>query len=224
MTGRLAVVAGVLLLLSVWTHARPSAAGDPLDFARAVPFAFGEWVGRDAPPLEPDVANVLAADQYVHRYYGYRIADREVRTADRGVRAADRGVRIADVEIDIAYYARPEAGAAMHSPLNCLPGSGWQVLTSRDRPVDADRHTIGVRELVVARGSDRIAMTYWFQNRGVVVGNEYRQRLQLLRNGLQGRPTDAALVRIMALDTREGHAAMSRFTRELASLLNGAFR
>ena len=112
----------------------------------------------------------------------------------------------------------------MHSPLNCLPGNGWRVVASRVRPLDTGPQTVGIRELVVARGSDRIAMTYWFQNRGAVVGNEYRQRLELLRNGLQGRPTDAALVRVMALDTTEGHAAMTRFTRELALLLNEAFR
>jgi EpsI family protein len=200
----------------VWTHARPRPSSQRFDFATAVPFTFGEWIGRDAPPLEPDVAKVLAADQYVHRFYGYRVANREVRTADRGL-------RIADVEVDIAYYGQPQAGAAMHSPLNCLPGNGWQVIVSRIRPLEIDRQTVGVRELVVARGSDRIAMTYWFQNRGAVVGNEYRQRLQLLRNGLQGRPTDAALVRVMALDTREGHAALTRFTRELVSMLTEAF-
>ena len=206
MIRRLAVVAGVLVLLSVWTHARPRPSTHRFDFATAVPFTFGEWVGRDAPPLELDVAKVLAADQYVHRYYGPR-------TPDPGSR----------VEIDIAYYGQPQAGSAMHSPLNCLPGNGWQVIASRIRPLEIDRQTVGVRELVVARGSDRIAMTYWFQNRGAVVGNEYRQRLELLRNGLQGRPTDAALVRVMALDTREGHAALTRFTRELVSMLTEAF-
>ena len=220
MTGRLAVVAAMLVLLSVWTHARPRASGPRFDFAAALPFTFGEWIGRDAPPLEPDVARVLASDQYLHRYYGYRGA----RTADGGPRIPDGGPRVADVEIDIAYYARPQAGASMHSPLNCLPGSGWQVIASRARPLDLTEQTVGVRELVVARGADRIAMTYWFQNRGVVVGNEYRQRWQLLRNGLQGRPTDAALVRVMALDTREGHAALSRFTGDVASLLDATFR
>ena len=214
MIGRLLAVGGVCFLLLVWTHARPRAADVPrIDFATAVPLVFGEWVGRDAPPLAPDVVRVLAADQYVHRYYA-------VRTPQSAV----RGSRIADVEFDIAYYAEPQAGAAMHSPLNCLPGNGWQVIESRVTPVPHDRGTANVRQLVVARGSDRIAMTYWFQNRGAIVGNEYRQRVQLLTNGLHGRPTDAALVRVMALDTRDGHATMQRFSRQLATLLGAAFR
>ena len=210
MTARLGCVALVLVLLAVWTHARPRASAAPVDFARSIPFVFGGWIGRDAPPLEPDVADVLAADQYVHRYYG-----------PRGSRNPAPESR---VEMDVTYYARPEAGAAMHSPLNCLPGNGWQIIASRAATIDVPQRDATLRELVVGRGSDRVAMTYWFQNRGAVVGNEYRQRLQLLQNGLHGRPTDAALVRVMALDTAEGHAAMKRFTRELALRLDAAFR
>jgi EpsI family protein len=225
---RLAMVGTVLLMLSAWTHARPGAADVPeFDFAIAVPLTFGGWVGRDAPPLDAAVAKVLAADQYVHRYYGPRHANaapmtnHEPRTTDNGPRITNYDSRI---EMDIAYYAQPRAGAAMHSPLNCLPGNGWQVMESRMTPVATDRGAVAVRRLVVARGSDRVAMTYWFQNRGAVIGNEYRQRLQLLTNGLRSRPTDAALVRVMALDTAAGHAVLSRFTGELASMLQPRFR
>lgn len=215
MIRRMIVVAGVLALLSAWTHAHQRTGVPHMDVAAAVPFAFGQWIGRDAPGLDPESLRVLAADQYVHRYYAY---------ADGRSPDSDGGSRIADVEFDIAYYARPQAGAAMHSPLNCLPGNGWNVIESRMVPAAGGSGSSSVRRLIVARGSDRVAMTYWFQNRGAVIGTEYRQRLQLLANGLQGRSTDAALVRVMALDTAEGHAAMNRFAGELAALLAARFR
>ena len=205
---RAGVLAVVLVSLSAWTHARPRAVDVPhLDLASSIPLAIGNWVGRDAPPLEPEVAETLAADQYVHRYYG--------------LRGADPGARI---EMDLAYYAQPEAGAAMHSPLNCLPGNGWQVVASSAVPTTIGGNRVDVRRLIVARGTDRVAMTYWFQNRGAVVGNEYRQRLQLLVNGLYARPTDAALVRVMALDTPEGHRSLTRFTNEMAPIIEARFR
>ena len=208
MTARLSIVAAVMIALAAWTHARPHAASAVApDFAAAVPLAFGGWIGRDAPPLDPAIARVLAADQYVHRYYGI----------------AGRGSEIADVEIDIAYYARPQAGAAMHSPLACLPGNGWQVVESNRTPLALQERSADVRRLIVHRGTDRLAMAYWFQNRGTVIGNEYAQRLQLLRNGLTGRPTDAALVRVMARDTADGRAALHRFTLDLAPRLASAF-
>ena len=230
MTQRLATVAATLILLSVWTHARPRAANvGPFDFSTAVPLAFGDWIGRDAPPLEPEEARILAADQYVHRYYGPRHTYRPRNANERNAnerdenepRTTNHGSRI---EMDIAYYAQPQAGAAMHSPLNCLPGNGWLVTDSQVARVPAAGSAVDVRRLVVARGSDRVAMTYWFQNRGAVVGNEYRQRLQLLTNGLHGRPTDAALVRVMALDTKEGQQVLLSFTGELMAMLSAAFR
>ena len=205
---RIAIVAAMLVALAAWAHLRPvmAVAAGP-DFASTIPLAFTDWAGRDAPPLDPEVARVLAADQYVHRFYGLR------RTA-----FADR------VEIDIAYYQRPQAGAAMHSPLNCLPGNGWQVVESRTAPVRAGAHAWDVRRLVVERKGHRIAMAYWFQHRGGVVGDELRQRLNLLRNGLQGRATDAALVRVMALDTDRGRRALEDFTPTVIGAVEAAFR
>ena len=201
---RLAVVAVVLALMGVWTQARPRLGDrERFDFESVVPLKFDGWTGRNAPPLDADVARVLAADQYVHRYY--------IRDAT-------------PVETDMAYYARPQAGAAMHSPLNCLPGNGWEIIESRTVTVAAGHAPVDIRRLVIAQNGYRVAMNYWFQNRGVIVGNEYRQRFQFVANGLQGRPTDAALVRVMAKDTPAGHQALEDFTRRLATMLGGAFQ
>ena len=197
---RLGVVAIVLIALAAWTHARPIAMATHVpDFAAAIPLSLDGWIGRDAPPLDPDVARVLAADQYVHRYYG---------------KASDR------VETDIAYYGRPQAGAAMHSPLNCLPGNGWQVIESRTMRLGTGADATRVRRLVVDRKGYRLVMAYWFQNRGAAIATEYRQRLRLLTDGLRGKPTDAALVRVMAFDTPAGHAALENFSRALIARLD----
>jgi EpsI family protein len=205
---RLAIIASLLAALAAWTHARPIATvGNAPEFATQVPLSFDGWIGREAPPLDPDVLRVLAADEYVHRFYGQRTTNAEQR-----------------VEMDVAYYARPQAGAAMHSPLNCLPGNGWQVIDTRTMPIDVNGTSQNIRRLVVDRRGHRVAMAYWFQNRGAVVGNEYQQRFRLLTSGLQGQPTDAALVRVMARDTPGGRAALADFTRPLIARLNVAFR
>jgi EpsI family protein len=204
---RLITLAALLVALAAWTHVRPvgAVAASP-QFASTIPFRFGDWAGRDAPPLDRDVAQVLAADQYVHRFYGLRSTNFTQR-----------------VEMDVAYYQRPQTGAAMHSPLNCLPGNGWQVIESRTTPVRAGERTWDVRRLIVDRKGYRIAMAYWFQNRGGVVGNEFRQRARLLANGLQGRATDSALVRVMALDTVEGRRALDEFTPTAIQAVAAAF-
>ena len=166
---------------------------------------------------------MLAADQYVHRYYAKRTVSPEPKFGPANVKFWPTYER-EPIETDIAYYARPEAGAAMHSPLNCLPGNGWQIIETRPMTVTAGSGTWNVRRLVVDRNGYRIAMAYWFQNRGDVVGNEYEQRLRLLTNGLRGQSTDAALVRVMARDTDPGHRAMEAFTRDLIVRVNRVFR
>ena len=73
MSARLFGVAALLAVLAIWTHARPGAASTSrASFEQSIPIAFGEWIGQPAPPLEPEVAKVLAADEYVHRYYDVR--------------------------------------------------------------------------------------------------------------------------------------------------------
>jgi EpsI family protein len=207
-SARLGAAALILVALAAWTHLRPvTALASSPDFASAIPLAFGDWAGREAPPLEPEVAQVLAADQYVHRFYGLRSTNFSQR-----------------VEMDIAYYERPQAGAAMHSPLNCLPGNGWQVIESRTTTVTAAGQAWDVRRLVVDRKGYRIAMAYWFQNRRGVVGNEFRQRVRLLTDGLRGHTTDAALVRVMALDTDAGRRALDDFVPTVIHATGVAFR
>jgi EpsI family protein len=161
----------------------------------AVPLQLDAWVGTPAPPLAPEVAKTLAADQYVHRFY-WRDDAR--------------------VEMDVAYYAQPRVGANMHSPLNCLPGNGWTMSEPRQRTIATAAGAVDVREITVRRGSTAFAMTYWFQNRTRIVNDEFAARWHLLGDALRRVPTDASLVRVMtpARDETE-HATLALFAAEL---------
>lgn len=204
---RLLIVCAVLAPMSVWTHSQRVAPEVPVpDFDSAVPPALAGWTSHPAPALDPDVARVLAANQYVHRYY-------------------TRGTAI--IELDLAYYSRPRAGASMHSPLNCLPGNGWEVLERKVVPIAIDSGPVDVRQVVVARAGRRFAITYWFQNRGGLVASELGQRFRLLANALQGHPTDAALVRVMSrIGDRSSPepAALLQFTRGVLTTLSERLR
>lgn len=147
-----------------------------------LPMVLAGWSAIDAPPLDPDTARVLAADQYVHRFY-------------RGSPGT--------IEMDVAYYSQPRVGANMHSPLNCLPGNGWEVDSVRMLPIATAAGTWDVQSLLVNRGSARFAMAYWFQTRQRVSGGELSTRLSLLGDALQRRPTDAGIVRLI-MPTADG--------------------
>ncbi len=167
-----AAFAATLAFTQVVTPAAPAVAPSLAE----IPMALASWQGAPAPNLAPEVAEVLAADQYVHRYY----------TAPAGT-----------IEMDVAYYTRPRVGANMHSPLNCLPGNGWQILDVSNASIATPAGSWPVRELIVERGTTRYALTYWFQSRHRIVSDEMSSRLFLLSDALKLRPTDSGLVRLI---------------------------
>jgi EpsI family protein len=190
------VAVALLATLAITRLTTPitAAAAPPLD---QIPAVFAGWVGSPAPPLAPDVARVLAADQYLHRYY-----------------QGPEGV----IEMDVAYYGQPRVGANMHSPLNCLPGNGWSVTDVRDIVVSTPSGQWPLRDTIVERRGVRFALTYWFQSRNRIVGDELRSRLYLVGDALRRKPADAGLVRlIMAADANasDERATLARFAATL---------
>src|SRR3954454_7238457 len=71
----------------------------------------------------------------------------------------------------VGYYSTQRTGATYHSPLNCLPGSGW-VLGEPDtvevKPADG-RAPFRANSYVIEHGPDRMLMLYWYQGRGRAV-------------------------------------------------------
>ncbi len=173
---RSSAVAALLVATYLLTHATVPAASGAAPGLESLPFQLSEWSGVTAPPLAPGAAETLAASEYVRRYY-----------------QGPGGV----LEMDVAYYAQPRVGTTMHSPLNCLPGTGWNVVSVATRPLPTSAGTWGVRELTVERGATRYALTYWFQSRSGIAADELSARWHLLRESLWRRPTDTGLVRVM---------------------------
>ena len=99
----------------------------------------------------------------------------------------------------VGYYATQRDGATYHSPLNCLPGSGW-VMSDPGRititpigggaPFEANR-------FVVANGRDRALMIYWYQGRGRTVASEYWGKIFTVIDSVRRRRSDGAMVRVM---------------------------
>lgn len=189
MHGAWVVAAMFVATLGLAQAASPVAPASTPDFD-AIPLQLGGLIGQAARPLDPDVAKALAADRYLHRFY--------------------RGRAGRPIEMDVAYYAQPRVGANMHSPLNCLPGTGWTMGEPRSAVVGAWQ----VRTVDVSRGSARFAMAYWFQGRARVESDEIAARLHLLGDALRRQPTDASLVRLIlpASGSPEAdHAALTAF-------------
>jgi len=99
----------------------------------------------------------------------------------------------------VGYYATQRDGASYHSPLNCLPGSGW-VMNSPGNltitpangapPFDANRY-------VIENGSHKSLLVYWYQGRGRRVASEYWGKVYTVLDSVSMRRSDAAMVRVV---------------------------
>ena len=97
----------------------------------------------------------------------------------------------------VGYYASQRDGATYHSPLNCLPGSGWVMS-------DADRVTISPKgrpafvanKYIIQNGDHKELLIYWYQGRGRAVASEYWGKIYTVIDSVRRRRSDGAMVRI----------------------------
>jgi EpsI family protein len=116
----------------------------------------------------------------------------------------------------VGYHAAQDQDNQVHSPRNCLPGAGWQVLTAETRAVAGGT----VNRYLLEFNGLRALVLYWYQGRGRVAANEFAVKLHLLRDVATTGRSDEALVRIVlplgAMDSTTGPAG---FTEEDAERL-----
>jgi EpsI family protein len=144
----------------------------------SLPLQVAAWRGRDEAPLDEETVRALGADAYLQRSY-----------------AASTG---APVDLYIAYYGRQQPGASIHSPLHCLPGTGWEPLDIATLSVALPDGTAGqVRRLLVRKNMDRAVVLYWYAVHGRMLASETLSKAWLMHDGLRFHRSDAALVRIV---------------------------
>jgi EpsI family protein len=103
----------------------------------------------------------------------------------------------ASFSVYVGYYASQIRGRTIHSPKNCLPGAGWEALTSSQVAINTSNGPVKVNRYVLQRGEEKALVLYWYQGRGRVESNEYRVKLNLLRDAAFKNRSDEALVRIV---------------------------
>lgn len=97
----------------------------------------------------------------------------------------------------VGYYASQREGASYHSPLNCLPGSGW-TLTKPDSVTISlpDGRTFAANKYVIQNGEYKSLMIYWYQGRGRAIASEYWGKVYTVIDSVRLRRSDGAMVRV----------------------------
>ena len=171
---------------------------------REFPARLGTWrqVGPDQ-RFAPDVEAVLRADDYVSRNY------------------ARPDGRV--VSIYVGYYSTQRGGITYHSPLNCLPGSGWTLYDpSKIRIAQDDgSRSFEANRFIIQNGDDRELLIYWYQGRGRAVASEYWDKLYTVMDSARRRRSDGAMVRLMT-PVATSEASALELTSDLAKQISSA--
>jgi EpsI family protein len=168
----------------------------------ALPLHFDGWDGRDAAPFADDVVAQLGVDDHIHRVYA--------------------GPDGSPVGLYVGYYATQRQGDTIHSPQNCLPGAGWRPVSAGSLELSSGSGVIRVNRYVIEKGLDRQVVLYWYQGRGRVVANEYKNKALLMWDAARFNRTNGGLVRVIAPVTgsvADASASAGRFATALLPYL-----
>lgn len=163
-------------IINVWERAgEASVSRQPL---KNFPARVGSWqqVGSDV-RFDAETEKVLKADDYVSRNFD-----------SNGHNAS----------LYVGYYTTQRNGSTYHSPLNCLPGSGW-VMSDGGRIMitPATGQSFEANRYLIQNGDQRALMIYWYQGRGKAVASEYWAKIETVLDSVRRRRSDGALVRVM---------------------------
>ena len=145
------------------------------------PMTIGPWKAINDPPLEDEILKVLGVDDYLSRIY-YQPGG-------------------AAVGLYMGFYGSQRQGDTIHSPLNCLPGAGWEPFSQGRLTIanaDGQGRDITVNRYVVQKGLDRQLVLYWYQSHGRVVASEYTSKAYLIHDAIRLNRTDGSMVRVIA--------------------------
>jgi EpsI family protein len=147
---------------------------------KEMPAQVGSW--RQSGPdqrFDQQTESVLRADDYLSRNYALP----DGRTAS----------------FYVGYYATQRNGATYHSPLNCLPGSGWEMNDPASviiNPADGSP-SFEANRYIIQNGDDRELLIYWYQGRGRKLASEYWGKIYTVIDSIRLRRSDGAMVRVM---------------------------
>lgn len=145
------------------------------------PASLGSWKMVADYPVEDEVQKVLRADDTLNRVY-----------VSPGSPAS--------LNLFMAYFRSQKTGVAPHSPKNCLPGSGWAPLSSEivKMAIAGSAEPLEVNRFIVARGTEKTLVLYWYQTAHRSIASEYEAKVWLVLDSLRYRRSDTAIVRVVA--------------------------
>lgn len=189
----LAILVLTFGFISAIKYLRP-ASGSRVDIS-PFPMNKGGWTAKPF-PLSQTVMEMLSPDAIFNALY----------TNPQGEQ----------IDLFFSYFSGANTEGGVHSPRNCMPGSGWQIVRSEDRTVRIGNRTVPAARLWVKYGGFTRIVDFWYVTQFGETASDYKLKLYQMFSALSFRPTDVAFVRFISNDTPAGLAALDEFQQSFA--------
>jgi EpsI family protein len=188
--GILSIIGATFLATTLVSHCR-APMGLRADFDR-IPLGKGEWVGSREEVPQP-IVEMLSPDAILSASFVSKKGDK--------------------VHLFVDYYSPQNTVGAIHSPRNCLPGSGWIIAGSGPRLLEFSGRKIHAGRFKLTLGKANQIMDFWYITRFGETASDYRLKFNTMISSLVLKPTDKAFVRFVASDDPGSIAAMEEFEK-----------
>ena len=143
-----------------------------------VNFSLREWRGEDL-ALDNEVLEMLKPDQLIFRRYRH----------PEGQTALVYGI----------FYLSQGTGRTMHSPMNCYPGSGWEIVDKEEvtlHGLTKPDIRIKAQKAIIRKGMEKRVLYFWYYAGGKVAANQYLNKVLTLYGAVVNGRTDGGLITI----------------------------
>jgi EpsI family protein len=95
----------------------------------------------------------------------------------------------------LGYFGSQQEHSQIHSPKNCYPGSGWNILSEGSVTIDAPAGGLRARKLVISDGIGKRMVIYWFSTPTGVLTDEFALKWYQTKRSLFGKPQVSTFIR-----------------------------
>jgi len=95
----------------------------------------------------------------------------------------------------LGYFGSQQEHSQIHSPKNCYPGSGWNILSEGTVSINAPTDVLRARKLVISDGIGKRLVVYWFSTPTGVMNDEFALKWYQTKRSLFGKPQVSTFVR-----------------------------
>ena len=184
------LLVGAAFLLQATSHGEEVPARMSLD---AFPLVLDDWKGKEL-GMSDEVLDILRLDDYMMR--GYTHPENPY------------------TNLYVGFYKSQREGSTYHSPKNCLPGAGWDVMRSEILDVQVSGFPqMRINKVLIQKGLDQQLIFYWYQDRGRVIASEYWAKFYLIYDAMAKNRTDGSLVRVSVPIVTTEEAAVNHGVR-----------